>query len=504
MKNQKTFQEMRRTKQILFIICTILSAFSFTTSAQTDLKIKVKSRIDFPNMPTTMKNPQMGEMMDFGKLPDSTVLIKGARMLTETRPDNKSGQKLIITKLRQCDLGRELSYTNKSKKYTATHFSSNSKMPIKGKPADKESGGTVTFSMTYTDTGERQQIFGYTARHVKSVMTTKPSPDACEKKPIKVETDAWYIDSPTLSCPTFSAPEPPSDDGEQKCNDKIIYQINGKSENGFAVKETMIFTLEGNPAITIIKEVTEITKTDLDAQLFEIPPGYTETKDSGNKNLSNDITKKDGKTETASSQPTVSIPPAPATNTALQAKKSGMIRIGIAKPNVQIPSNKDDTTAPLELSAAVRDSLVESLKAESIEAVRLNSDTPESEAKQMNCDYIFYANVIQKRGGGGKFGKMVALGVISMVGGMAPGASGMVVGTTASVVMQQQVGKITKAKDEFTFEYKVLDLNNTLLSKAITKTKAEKDGEDVLTTQIQQASKTVLGEIGKKKSGGSL
>ena len=356
--------------------------------------------------------------------------------------------------------------------------------------------------MTYTDTGERQKMFGYTARRVKSVMTSKPSPDACEKKAMKIETDAWYIDLPTLSCPTFSAPEQPNDDGEQKCNDKIIYQVNGKADNGFAVKETMMITLEGNPAFTMTHEVTEIANTELDAQLFEIPHGYTENKDSRTKTAPNNTAQNDDtdspSTTTPNSPPTVSTPTTNTSETVLKPKKPGMIRIGIAKPNIQMPGNKDDQTAPLELSAAVRDSLIDALKAESVEAIRLNSEVPESEAKQMNCDYIFYANVTQKRGGG-MFGKMIALGAISMVGGMAPGASGMVAGTAANVVMQQQMGKIAKAKDEFTFDYKITDLKNTVLSNAVTKAKAKTDGEDVLTPIIKQSSIVVLGEITKKK-----
>lgn len=185
MKNQ-------RIKKTLFIICSLLLAFSFTAAAQSDIKIKKTSRLNIPNMPAPMKNPQTGEMMDFGKLPDSIVLIKGARMLTEMRAEAGNGKKTIISKLRQCDLGRELIYTNKSKKYTVMNFNSSPKTPGKSKPTDKEAGGTVTFSMTFTDTGERQQLFGYTARRVKSVMTSKPSPDACQKKAMKVETDGSF------------------------------------------------------------------------------------------------------------------------------------------------------------------------------------------------------------------------------------------------------------------------------------------------------------------------
>lgn len=492
--------KIQKIKKTLFTICSLLLAFSFTASAQSDLRIKKKSRMNFPNMPAPIKNPQTGEMMDIGKMPDTIVLIKGARMLTETRQEPKGGKKMIITKLRQCDLGRELIYSNKSKKYTATYFSSKPKTPGTGKITDKESGGTITFSMTLTDTGERQEMFGYTARHVKSVMTSKPSPDACEKKVMKMETDGWYIDLPTLSCPTFSAPEQLNDDGERTCNDKIIYEVNGKADRGFAVKETMTISVDGSSAFTIINEVTEIAKTELDALLFDVPPGYTENKDVKTKTAPDNIAQNDDDdsppTATATSPLTTTTN---TTETALKPKKPGVIRIGIAKPKVQMPGDKDDTTAPLVMSSAVRDSLIDSLKGETVEAIRLNSDAPEAEAKQTQCDYIFYTNVTQKRGGGGMFGKMIAMGAVMTVGAMVPGMGGMVASTVASQVMSQQMGKISKAKDEFTFDYKVTDLNAAVMSKAVTKAKVKEDGEDVLTPLIKQASTTFLGEIGKNK-----
>lgn len=488
-------------KNSLFVTCAFFLTLTFVTSAAADIKIKKTSRMNLPDIPKSMKNPQTGETMDIGKLPDSIVLIKGARTLTEMRTD-RSGTKTVYTRLRQCDLGRELSYDNKSKKYTVTNFSANPKTLSKGSPIDKESGGTVIFSTTYTDTGERQQILGYPARRVKSVTTSKPSPDACQKQAMKIETDGWYIDLPAFSCPAFSAPEQPGADGERSCRDEIVYQINGKAEKGFAVKETMTMTLDKNPPMAMIHEVTEITNTELDVALFDPPPGYIEDKDPINKNAGqpapHDVNDNSSSSTATTNDPTPTVP-TNAGETALQSKRPGAIRIGIAQPKIQMPENNDDHTAPLEMTAAIRDSLVDSLKAENVEAIRLASDAPESEAKQRECDYIFYTSVTQKRGGGGMFGKMVAMSVMSMAGAMVPGVGGMIASTVASQVMGQQMGKIAKAKDEFTLDYKVTDLNAAVLSKAVTKAKAKTDGEDVLSTQLKQASIVVLGEIAKKK-----
>ena len=302
-------------KKKLFVICAVFLTLSLTALAQSDFKIKKKSRLNIPNLPAPMKNPQTGEVIDPTKLPDTTVFIKGARMLTEMRLD-KTVSKTIFYNLRQCDLGRELSYDNKSKKYQVTNFSFAAKTT--GKTNDKQSGGSVVFTMTYTDTGERQQMFGYAARRVKSVLTTKPSPDACEKKAIKVETDGWYIDLPMASCPLLST-EPPAADGEKSCNDRVIYQVNGKTETGFAVKETKVMTLEGAEPMTMIEEVTEIVKTDLDAALFDVPPGYTEEKSSGGKNTDGNNSSSAATTMT----PSNSESPVPPTVNALTPKKPG-------------------------------------------------------------------------------------------------------------------------------------------------------------------------------------
>jgi hypothetical protein len=37
-------------------------------------------------------------------------------------------------------------------------------------------------------------MFGYTARRIKTVMATEPSPDACGQDRTRMETDGWYID----------------------------------------------------------------------------------------------------------------------------------------------------------------------------------------------------------------------------------------------------------------------------------------------------------------------
>ncbi len=498
-------------KKTLFIVCAILLTLNFASPTFADIRIKKKSNLKMPNMPAPMKNPMTGEMMDPGKLPDTTVLIKGARMLTETRTE-ASGKKMIMTELRQCDLGRELAYTNNAKTYTVTYFNASGAaqkdaLTARNVPVeDAAGGGVVTYSITYTDTGERAQLFGYPARHVKRVITMTPSANACETKKMQIETDGWYIDLPSFSCPTFAPPEMPAQKGELKCRDKIEFKMSGKADNGFPVKETMTIGMDGMPAFTKTEEVTEISNTELDAMLFDAPPGYTEDKSIKNPVKPSAANKQNisppNQTATPNSFPAnANLPQMPTTAIAeapLQPKRAGVIRIGIAKPNIKMPDEKKDYTAPLELSSAVRDSLINELNLEKIEAIRLSTDAPETEGRQKECDYIFYANVTQKHGGGGMFGKMLAMGAMEVAGSLIPGV-GMIAGTVGSIAMSQTMGKTAKAKDEFTFDYKVTGLDNAVLSQSVTKAKTKKDGEDVLTPQVQQAAKSVLAEIVKKK-----
>ncbi len=508
-------------KRSLFVTCAFFLTLTFVTSAAADIRIKKTTRMSMPGMPETISNPATGAMSDSFKSPDTTVLIKGPRVLTEMRQRLSTGmgaKSTVMTRIRQCDLGREVSYTNTSKKYTVTNFSSTAtaQKTFHGvKAAATQKGGVVTFSITYNDTGERQQMFGYTARRVKSLMSLTPSPDACEKNKMKIETDGWYIDLPGLTCSAFPSPPPSNQDEERRCHDQVQFQVSGQHNPGFAVKETRVMMMDGAPSMTTIEEATEISNTDLDAALFDVPPGYTEDKrDNGSSdattaqhgtNLTSTPRHQPPDSHTSPSNtnlpamPTATMPTATSSDTALQPKATGVIRIGITKPKVKMPNDKDDYTAPLQLSTAVRDSLMESLKGEKIEVLQLTSEQPESEAKQKECDYIFYANVTQKRGGGGMFGKMVLGTVGTMAAMMVPGVGGMIASTVGSMVIQQTMTKTAKAKDELTFDYKVTDSNNAVLSQAVTKAKTKQDGEDVLTPQIKQASIIVLGEIAKKK-----
>lgn len=193
--------------------------------------------------------------------------------------------------------------------------------------------------------------------------------------------------------------------------------------------------------------------------------------------------------------PTLSLPAAGIEKPAIGEKQPGMIRIGILKPKVTTPDTKNNPEAGSSIALAVSNSLVESLKGANVESVAVD-DAADAQAK--SCDYTFVSNLVQKRGGGGMFGKMILMGAISMAGAMVPGIGGMVASTVATQIMSQTMNKEAKAKDEFTFDYKLVGAGNSILAQAVTKGKSERDGDDALSPQIKQASASVIGTLSKK------
>ncbi|HLA95400.1 MAG TPA: hypothetical protein VK612_06745, partial [Pyrinomonadaceae bacterium] len=166
----------------LFLISTI------AVSAQNDFKMRQK-------------------MTAAGRTTESAIMIKGSRERTETMA---AGVKSVT--ILQCDLKQLVKINDLEKKYMIEPFGTDAPAvaPTKTTTTTKvktQQGGTVTQTVELIDTGERRQFFGYTARRIKTVTSIEPSPDACEKDPMRLETDGWYIDlTAGLVCKTDRGP----------------------------------------------------------------------------------------------------------------------------------------------------------------------------------------------------------------------------------------------------------------------------------------------------------
>src|SRR6202008_4406947 len=144
-------------------------------------------------------------------------------------------------------------------------------------PTATTKGGLVTSTVTTKDTGERKQMFGYTARHIITTMETKSSPDACSQNNTRMEIDGWYIDAAfALDCDInrqYTAYRPQPTAGG--CRDRYQTKTIGTAKKGFPVYEKMTMpSANGAPSFSSINEVVEISQATLDQSLFEIPADY--------------------------------------------------------------------------------------------------------------------------------------------------------------------------------------------------------------------------------------
>lgn len=310
----------------------------------------------------------------------STVYVKGQRKRTET-----SGYMGIggdIADVEQCDLKRTLKINDKKKLYVIEPFATPAAAPVKpaGKPLNQPKptkGGTVTINSVISDTGERKQMFGLTARHIKTSMTMTSSPDACSKSDMKMETDGWYVDLPGFSCPM---PEVSRQYYEQQamtgCRDEMVTKSSGAGKKGFALEETTTMNSGGQGFTTSISTL-EFSRAALPDSLFDIPAGYAEAKSANDLASTPDysamMNQRDNSSDVgplARQSAKTAGPKAPG------EKKPGMVRVG-----VMLPVNRGEAIS----LPAVQRYFADRLTAGNVEGVAVSS---EAEAKTLNCDYI--------------------------------------------------------------------------------------------------------------------
>src|SRR3954465_6313347 len=263
------FPEAPMRSRLAFLL---LASVTIALPASADTKIKTK---------TTAMGPSS----------ESSVYIKGARKRDEMNFGPMSHVSIL-----QCDQKRVITLCEGKQTYTVYHLDEEETpaAPAKtaGKPAAKQNpantdaaetetktGGVQTINVNTTDTGERQTMFGFPARHVKTSMKMESSPQACSQNKTDMETDGWYADlSPQLVC--LSHPKAYGGfggGGEEKtgCRDRMSFHRTGSGKTGYALKMTTTIHSEHGDFSTST-EVTELSKAELDAALFDVPAGYTE------------------------------------------------------------------------------------------------------------------------------------------------------------------------------------------------------------------------------------
>ena len=271
-------------------------------------------------------------------------------------------------------------------------------------PGQKPRGGVVTMTTTLSDTLERQTMFGLEARRIKTIVIKQSSPTACDKSPLKVEMDAWYVDLPEQSAcvrPTEAAAPPPAVD-PAACTDTFDTRVVGDVKLGFPIKLTTTTTTgEGNKieSTTSTQEVTALEITRLERALFEVPADFVE----------------------ASS--TAEIVPAVATGARCLKHCSDRRRTARARPRRKSPapsasaffSRSTRPTRDLPGAASLRQELVAKFNKAPYEAIPLagsSASAIEQDAVRLQCDFVMLAEVIEAKTS--KPGKMG--GVMKMTG----------------------------------------------------------------------------------------
>jgi hypothetical protein len=145
----------------------------------------------------------------------------------------------------------------------------------------------LLIEITTNDTGERKEMFGYTARHV--ITTEKRTPlEGASQIPTENVMDGWYVDvDASISC------DPPRQPGAFAvlvggANGKIDYptfKFIGQRETGFALATTRRSTpvqpngSKREPTRIDEARVTAMSTEPLSPALFEIPSGFREVRE---------------------------------------------------------------------------------------------------------------------------------------------------------------------------------------------------------------------------------
>jgi hypothetical protein len=225
-------------------------------TARADIRVKTKTTV-------------------MGHASEGVTMIKGARQRTE----GGMGSKTVT--VQQCDLRRNVQINDAAQTYLVMPFDDGAAegpgaAPSSAGAGAPAAGGSVLYKVESIDTGERKEMFGMTARHVKTTITAEASPDSCAKS-MKTVLDGWYVELPGFNCAASAPPTQRGMPSNPGCRDQVRYKTSGTGKRGFALDETMtMYDGEGRQTMEVRREVLELTRDTLDAALFEVPAGYRE------------------------------------------------------------------------------------------------------------------------------------------------------------------------------------------------------------------------------------
>jgi hypothetical protein len=474
-------------KRFILGISVLVMTAMCAAAALADVKVKSKQTVS-------------------GQSFETTTYIKGKRQ----RSESMGG----MVNLTQCDLKRGVQLNGNSQTYMVTPFASTtqtvtrSAQPATDKNGVVQTGGSVTTTITTKDTGERKQMFGYTARHLIITIETVSAPDACNKSNTKMQTDGWYIDAAfALDCDYGTGGYGANYNRSGGCQDKYAVKTVGTAKRGFAVyeKNTMLDE-NGRESYSMISEIVEFSHATLDPSLFDIPAGYREVNDAAqmysvpNANRRSDA----GSVSPMQSSPANSGLAATATSAAKAApvaaqplgpKKAGVIRIGVAA--VKTGAVGEGISAA-DLSTAVRNSLMQFLTVPNVEVVAIEAKLDAAitlEARSKECDFVAFLTASHKKGGGG-FGMFKSLA--PMIGNVIPAAGASGTGgyiASQAVVTAATVSSQVKNKDEISLDVRLNKAAGAAVFERVLKAKARSNGDDIISQVVEQAAQGIVDSV---------
>jgi hypothetical protein len=209
-----------------------------------------------------------------------------------------------LVSITRCDLGRAFELNLDTSEYTSSPYPprplTQEELKARGLQnplkyvSDKP---TLRIEVTTTDTGERKEMFGYTARHI--ITTKRQTPlEGSPSEPQESVTDGWYIDSKLIASADIDLQQRLSCDrkwpegkrgraytlavGGNRPIDRPEFVAIGEPETGFAVQSvttinnthTLPDGFRKQSTSKFETHVIELEAGPLDPALFEIPSGF--------------------------------------------------------------------------------------------------------------------------------------------------------------------------------------------------------------------------------------
>ncbi len=455
--------------RLLLFIAIISGVIAVTAISSAQRKPETADQPIKGDFRITIKNTIAGQSSQ------STTMIKGLRERAETNMA-MGGMSISSVHITQCDLRRTIQINDSARKYLITPMESDSgdtdsgggdSTPSSGGPTRR--GGVVTMTINTTDTGERKEMFGFTARHLKRTMMSQTSPDACSQNQMKMETDGWYINLEYgLNCGGSERPPQTGRTAPGGCRDRYQFKRTGPAKLGYPLIETTtMYGADGSQMFSKTTEVIELSRQPLDAALFDVPAGYTEAKSqqemSSTPSMADIMAKAHQQSESNPGSDNPSTAGAPP-----NANATARVRVGVVEFN-----NKTKSSVSTD---SLREQLIAMLNGDGIDAVALNASSPSEagiEAKAKQCAYILYTDISTlKAASSGK-----------KIGGMLGRAAG--------------VGSGDPGKAEARLDFRLIPAGSSSPTIQSSASGKEDNEQTSVTAAIESEAKAVAGAVGK-------